>query len=297
MTGHGGWPLNVFLTPDQEPFFGGTYWPPKPRAGMASFSQVLEAVAELWRERRDEALAPARRLTARLGERRPAPIRRPSRLTARRDRGRRWTACAAPSTLATAASAARRSSRPHCVLELLAALGEREMSTSDAAGDGARRHLRPGRRRLLALLRSTRPGPCRTSRRCSTTTRCSPAPICMHGRRRRAAVRAHLPRDARVLPARAARARRRLLLLTRRRLRGGRGPLLRLERSRSCGRSSAISRPAAIAYFGASERGQLRGRERARGARARAGGARARFAPACWPRAPGAFARRSTTSG
>ena len=52
MTGHGGWPLNVFLTPAQEPFFGGTYWPPTPRAGMASFTQVLEAIAELWSVRR-----------------------------------------------------------------------------------------------------------------------------------------------------------------------------------------------------------------------------------------------------
>src|SRR6185437_280796 len=67
MTGHGGWPLNVFLTPDQAPFFGGTYWPPTPRAGMPSFRQVLEAVAALWRERRAEAVDAAARLTARLG--------------------------------------------------------------------------------------------------------------------------------------------------------------------------------------------------------------------------------------
>ncbi|CAB4864096.1 unannotated protein [freshwater metagenome] len=57
MTGHGGWPLNVFLTPEQVPFHGGTYFPPAPRPGMASWSQVLEAVADAWDARRDEIRA------------------------------------------------------------------------------------------------------------------------------------------------------------------------------------------------------------------------------------------------
>jgi uncharacterized protein len=54
MTGHGGWPLNVFITPDQVPFFGGTYFPPERRFGMPSWRDVLDAVAEAWRDRRDE---------------------------------------------------------------------------------------------------------------------------------------------------------------------------------------------------------------------------------------------------
>jgi uncharacterized protein YyaL (SSP411 family) len=54
MTGHGGWPLTVFLTPAGEPFLGGTYFPPEPRHGLPSFRQVLLAVSELWRERRSE---------------------------------------------------------------------------------------------------------------------------------------------------------------------------------------------------------------------------------------------------
>jgi uncharacterized protein YyaL (SSP411 family) len=66
LTGHGGWPLNVFLTPDQTPFFGGTYWPPEPRHGMASFTQVLEMISAFWAERRDEAVDLGARLTARL---------------------------------------------------------------------------------------------------------------------------------------------------------------------------------------------------------------------------------------
>ncbi|MDG7006859.1 MAG: thioredoxin domain-containing protein [Nitrososphaerota archaeon] len=54
MTGSGGWPLTVFLTPDLKPFYGGTYFPPEPRYGMPSFMQVLEFVSKLWKERKDE---------------------------------------------------------------------------------------------------------------------------------------------------------------------------------------------------------------------------------------------------
>src|SRR5437016_7581199 len=54
MTGQGGWPMTVFLTPDGEPFFGGTYFPPAQRHGLPSFRQVLEAVAQAYRDRRPE---------------------------------------------------------------------------------------------------------------------------------------------------------------------------------------------------------------------------------------------------
>ena len=50
MTGQGGWPMSVFLTPEQKPFFGGTYWPPHGRGGMPGFGDVLAAVAAAWRE-------------------------------------------------------------------------------------------------------------------------------------------------------------------------------------------------------------------------------------------------------
>ncbi|MCP9944795.1 thioredoxin domain-containing protein [Streptomyces somaliensis] len=53
-TGHGGWPMSVFLTPDGEPFYFGTYFPPEPRHGSPSFRQVLQGVAAAWRDRRDE---------------------------------------------------------------------------------------------------------------------------------------------------------------------------------------------------------------------------------------------------
>jgi uncharacterized protein YyaL (SSP411 family) len=52
MTGQGGWPLSAFLTPRGEPFFAGTYFPKEPAHGMPSFRQVLEGIAEAWRERR-----------------------------------------------------------------------------------------------------------------------------------------------------------------------------------------------------------------------------------------------------
>ena len=55
LTGHGGWPMSVFLTPDGQPFYGGTYFPPTPRYGMPSFVQVLLSVADAWRNRRQNS--------------------------------------------------------------------------------------------------------------------------------------------------------------------------------------------------------------------------------------------------
>src|SRR5690606_11755722 len=63
MTGQGGWPMSVFLTPDGKPFYGGTYFPPQPRYGMPSFPQILVAVAEAYRERRDQVENQAQQLT------------------------------------------------------------------------------------------------------------------------------------------------------------------------------------------------------------------------------------------
>jgi uncharacterized protein YyaL (SSP411 family) len=65
-TGGGGWPLNVFLTPDLKPFFGGTYFPPDERYGRGSFLSVLQQVAEVWRERGVEVAASAEEIHARL---------------------------------------------------------------------------------------------------------------------------------------------------------------------------------------------------------------------------------------
>src|SRR2546430_8327883 len=50
----GGWPLTMFLTPDGAPFFGGTYFPKEPRYNLPGFPQLLERVARIYREQRDE---------------------------------------------------------------------------------------------------------------------------------------------------------------------------------------------------------------------------------------------------
>jgi uncharacterized protein len=63
LTGHGGWPMTVFLTPEREPFLGGTYFPPEPRHGLPSFTQVLAAVSDAYRERHGEVVQQARQLT------------------------------------------------------------------------------------------------------------------------------------------------------------------------------------------------------------------------------------------
>ena len=63
MTGHGGWPMTVFITADGEPFYGGTYFPKVGRPGMPSFTDLLRAIDDAWRTRRDELTEQATRLT------------------------------------------------------------------------------------------------------------------------------------------------------------------------------------------------------------------------------------------
>ena len=60
LTGRGGWPMCVFLTPDLKPFYGGTYWPPTGTQGMPGFDQVLTAVIDAWQNRREQAIAGGR---------------------------------------------------------------------------------------------------------------------------------------------------------------------------------------------------------------------------------------------
>jgi uncharacterized protein YyaL (SSP411 family) len=66
LTGRGGWPMSVFLTPELKPFYGGTYFPPHSAGGMPGFDQVLTAVADAWANRRAEALAGAEQITVEL---------------------------------------------------------------------------------------------------------------------------------------------------------------------------------------------------------------------------------------
>jgi uncharacterized protein YyaL (SSP411 family) len=79
MTGSGGWPMSVFLTPEGHPFYGGTYFPPTPRYGMPSFPQVLLAIADAWRDRRQELIRGGQHLVE--------SIRQQSRLASGPQRG------------------------------------------------------------------------------------------------------------------------------------------------------------------------------------------------------------------
>lgn len=66
MTGQGGWPMSVFLTPQGEPFYAGTYFPPVRRYNMPSFSEVLISLAEVWKNERDKVLSAAREVVEHL---------------------------------------------------------------------------------------------------------------------------------------------------------------------------------------------------------------------------------------
>jgi uncharacterized protein len=74
MTGHGGWPMSLFLTPDGRPFYAGTYWPKQPRHGMPSFPQVAAAVADAWVERRGEVLESATSIGSALADHRDTDL-------------------------------------------------------------------------------------------------------------------------------------------------------------------------------------------------------------------------------
>ena len=80
MTGHGGWPMSVFLTADGVPFYGGTYFPPTDRHGLPAFPRLLRAIAEAWQTRRAEVVESGRSLVEQLGQ--TAPPAGPRLLTA-----------------------------------------------------------------------------------------------------------------------------------------------------------------------------------------------------------------------
>jgi uncharacterized protein YyaL (SSP411 family) len=135
LTGHGGWPMTVFLAPSGEPFYGGTYYPPEPRHGLPGFRQVLEAVDRAYRERRGAVARTAAELTDTLRRHaRADPSREP--LT--------------ESLIADAIRALRRvfdprwggfggapKFPPHSVLELLLRRGELEMVRTTLDGMAA----------------------------------------------------------------------------------------------------------------------------------------------------------------
>ena len=68
LTGRGGWPMTVFLTPDGTPFYGGTYFPPEDRHGLPGFPRLLAALADAWRSRRTEVVQSGREITESLNQ-------------------------------------------------------------------------------------------------------------------------------------------------------------------------------------------------------------------------------------
>ena len=200
MTGSGGWPMSVFLTPDGRPFYGGTYFPNTRRHGMPAFLDVLAGVAEAWRERRPEVEQSAAALTAHVGGR----VRLPDD-EATLDADLLATAVGAIEAEFDAANggwgSAPKFPQPMTIDFLLrrAAAGDaRALPIARRAldADGGRRHLRPARRRLRPLLDGCRVAraalredalrqrPARPRRTC-TRGPSSTSPRCWARRRRR----------------------------------------------------------------------------------------------------------------
>ena len=160
MTGHGGWPMSVFLTPDLKPFFGGTYYPPTDSRGMPSFPRVLLSVSRAWRERRSEIEASAGEMTEGLRAIGEVPAKAGVELsTSLIDNAARTLARSFDATHGGFGSAPK---FPH-PMDLRVLLLRHHVRTDDAQAlhgwsgtdarqDGPRRDLRPPRRRLFALL-------------------------------------------------------------------------------------------------------------------------------------------------
>ncbi len=277
MTGSGGWPMTVFLTPDGRPFYGGTYFPPGDAHGMPSFRRVLDAVDDVWTNRRDEVDRQAAALADAigrhsLGPRRPRPAASDPSNAGPGERAaallesavgelgrastppgagsgpppssprRTWWSCAC----ATTASPARRRRSPWPPRRSRRWRPVGSTTTSAAVSPGTP---------------PTSRGRCRTSRRCSTTRRAWCAPTCTPGRSRarRAGSRWCEETIAYVLRE-LARARRRAVLGPGRRLRRRGGSLLRLDTGRA-GRARSVpnSRAVATDWYGVTDAGNFEG--------------------------------------
>jgi uncharacterized protein YyaL (SSP411 family) len=132
LTGHGGWPLNTFLTPDGEPFYAGTYFPPESRRGMPSWRMVLMGVADAWSERREQVSQQAGQLVQALNASgRLEPSLEP--ITAAPVRGA-IEALRASYDPAQGGFGGAPKFPPASAIELLLALGEREMALATLEG-------------------------------------------------------------------------------------------------------------------------------------------------------------------
>ena len=299
MTGHGGWPLNVFVTPEQIPFYGGTYFPPEPRHGHAELAAGAARRRRRVAPARDEIREQGERMAAAAVGRRRCCGRREEPMDPRALDTAEVGAVAGSSTRSGAASAARRSSRRTRRSSSCSRAARRGCRSStlhamrtggifDQVGGGFARYAVdrtwtvPHFEKMLydnALLARAYLHGWQVSER---RRGCGAPP-----RRRSSGWRARC-----VAPE------------------GGFYSALDADSEGVEGKyyvwtvagAARGARPttveAAVAYFGATEAGQLRGRERARGARARAAGraARARSAGGCTRCASSACGPASTTS-
>ena len=240
MTGHGGWPMTVFLDPEGVPFYGGTYFPPDESRGMPSFRMVMEAVVDAFERKREEIRERAAATRARLGAIGAVEPDPTLPGTAALEAAVAQLLAGAP-TASTAASAARPSSRPprpwSCCSPAARPRSSRRTLDAmlaggiyDQIGGGFARYsvdavwLVPHFEKMLydnALL----------------------ARAYLHGWQvaRPRALPPRLRGDAGLDAARDARPRGRLLLGPRRRLRGRGGPLLRLDAGARSARCSATT--------------------------------------------------------
>ena len=183
MTGRGGWPMTVFLTPDGRPFFGGTYYPDRPRGGMASFRQVMEAIDEAWTNRRADVHAQADQLVALIDRTSRGAASLGAESADAADEGRaldragdailasfdpEWGGFGGAPKFPAAMTLASAPAHPSSQLPSRAAAG----GADQPRRHGLRRHLRPPGRRVRPLFGGPPLGSCPTSRRCSTTTPC-----------------------------------------------------------------------------------------------------------------------------
>ena len=257
MTGQGGWPLTVFCDPEGVPFYGGTYFPPEPRHGMPSFPMVMEAIVQSWTTQRDQIRESAARIREQLAAvGRVEPAQEPA------DPGLLDAAVAALDQAADRRNGGFGGAPkfpPASALEFLLARGDTEIveltldrmaagGIHDQIGGGFARYsvddrwLVPHFEKMLydnALL----------------------ARAYLHGYQAlgHERWRTVCERTLDWMLARDARGRGRLLLGPRRRLRGGRGQVLRLDAGRDPRAARRPAPSAVIEYYGVTERGNFEG--------------------------------------
>ncbi len=153
LTQRGGWPMNMFLTPQLKPFFGGSYFPPRQRHGLPSFADILAAVSEAWTTRRAEIEQQADALLAHVREGTVAAPRRPAERL--HEQAVTQLARHFDETHGGFGTAPKFPQSPLLqYLLTLAAMGDdraRTMLTTTLAADGRRRNARSRRWRLCAL--------------------------------------------------------------------------------------------------------------------------------------------------